>query len=159
MIDIVVRDRAWTRVLPKARALARRAAHAALARCEPKGRLVIVLTDDAALADLNGRFRSMAGPTNVLSFPAPPNGQDHLGDVALALGVCMREAAEQDKALSDHLQHLVVHGALHLMGYDHQTEAEAKTMETIERQLLDGLGVGDPYADGADQAEHVRSVR
>jgi probable rRNA maturation factor len=159
VIDVAIRDRAWTTALPKARALARRAARATLARCAPGAGLVILLTDDAALADLNRRFRSTAGPTNVLSFPAAPNGENHLGDVALALGVCMREAAEQGKALSDHVQHLVVHGALHLMDYDHQTDGEAETMETIERQLLAGLGVSDPYADGGAQAVHVRSGR
>jgi len=108
--------------------------------------VTILLTDDDSVADLNQRFRGKAGPTNVLSFPAPTNPEDHLGDIALAYGVCAREAVEQGKPLALHLQHLVAHGVLHLLGYDHLTEAEAEEMETLERRLLAGLGVPDPYA-------------
>jgi probable rRNA maturation factor len=89
----------------------------------------------------------------VLSFPAPPNPEGHLGDIALAFGVCAREAAEQGKPLDHHLQHLVVHGALHLVGYDHMTDAEAGEMEALEREVLAGLGVPDPYA--AEQGDDV----
>lgn len=83
----------------------------------------------------------------MLSFPAPPNPEGLLGDVALAFGVCAAEAKAQGKPLADHLQHLVAHGVLHLVGYDHQDEAEAEAMEALERRILDSLGVADPYAE------------
>ncbi|WP_346764262.1 rRNA maturation RNase YbeY [Caulobacter sp. SLTY] len=107
----------------------------------------MLLTGDNEVADLNTRFRHKPGPTNVLSFPAPPNPENHLGDIALAYGVCAREAAAQGKTLADHLRHLTVHGVLHLAGYDHQTDDEAEAMEALERRVLADLGVADPYAD------------
>jgi probable rRNA maturation factor len=110
--------------------------------------LVILLADDSAIQDLNGRFRGQDKPTNVLSFPAAANPEGHLGDVALAFGVCAREAAEQRKPLAHHLQHLVAHGVLHLLGYDHMNHDEAEEMEGLERVVLAGLGVADPYAAG-----------
>lgn len=106
----------------------------------------ILLTDDAALADLNGRFLGKPTPTNVLSFPAPANPEGHLGDIALAYGVCAREASAQGKTLAQHLSHLTVHGVLHLLGYDHLSDGEAEVMETLERTVLEALGVPDPYA-------------
>ena len=143
MIDIEVEDLAWSAALPEPEAVVLTAAEAAL---DARGGVAILLTDDDSVAALNERFRGKAGPTNVLSFPAPDNPEDHLGDIALAYGVCAREAAEQGKPLAHHLQHLVAHGVLHLLGYDHLTEAEAEEMETLERRLLAGLGVPDPYA-------------
>ena len=141
-IDIEIEDEAWLSVLPDAEVLALSAAEAATA----EGGLTVLLTDDATVADLNQRFRDKAGPTNVLSFPAAANPENHLGDIALAYGVCAREAAEQGKPLAHHLQHLVAHGVLHLVGYDHQTETEAEEMEALERRILAGLDVPDPYA-------------
>lgn len=143
MIDIEIEDPAWSAALPDPEAVALPAAEAAL---EARGGVTILLTDDDSVAELNERFRGKAGPTNVLSFPAPDNPEDHLGDIALAYGVCAREAAEQGKPLAHHLQHLVAHGVLHLLGYDHLTEAEAEEMEARERRILAGLGVPDPYA-------------
>jgi probable rRNA maturation factor len=143
VIDIEIEDEAWTRALPDAEALILPAATAAL---EARGGVTLLLTDDETVAALNERFRGKAGPTNVLSFPAPDNPEDHLGDIVLAYGVCAREAAEQGKPLAHHLQHLVAHGVLHLLGYDHLTEAEAEEMEALERRILAGLGVPDPYA-------------
>ena len=143
MIDIEVEDPAWSAALPEPEAVVLPAAEAAL---DARGGVTILLTDDDSVAALNERFRGKAGPTNVLSFPAPDNPEDHLGDIALAYGVCAREAAEQDKPLAHHLQHLVAHGVLHLLGYDHLTEAEAEEMEALERRILAGLGVPDPYA-------------
>lgn len=143
MIDIEIEDPAWAAALPDPEAVALPAAEAAL---EARGGVTILLTDDDSVAELNERFRGKAGPTNVLSFPAPDNPEDHLGDIALAYGVCAREAAEQGKPLAHHLQHLVAHGVLHLLGYDHLTEAEAEEMEALERRILAGLGVPDPYA-------------
>ena len=100
------------------------------------------------MRELNRDFRKKDAPTNVLSFPAPPNPERHLGDIALAFGVCAREAAEQRKPLAHHLQHLTVHGVLHLLGYDHIGDDEAEAMEGLERAVLAGLGVPDPYAAG-----------
>jgi len=143
LIDIEIEDEAWTRALPEAEALARTAAAATLGAL-PRT-LTLLLTDDAAVRDLNARFRDQDKPTNVLSFPAPPNPERHLGDVALAFGVCAAEAREQGKPLAHHLQHLVAHGVLHLLGYDHMDDAEAEEMEGLERQILAGLGIPDPY--------------
>lgn len=157
MIDVEIEDASWTTALPAAEALARTAALAALAAlpdgARPEAGVVVLLADDAAVAELNQRFRDKAGPTNVLSFPAPPNPEDALGDIALAFGVCLREADEQGKRLEHHLQHLVVHGVLHLVGYDHMTDAEAAEMEGLERVVLAGLGAPDPYA--AEQGDDV----
>jgi len=116
--------------------------------------VTILLTDDAAVRELNVNFRGKDAATNVLSFPAPTNPENHLGDVALAFGVCAREAAEQGKPLAHHLQHLTVHGVLHLLGYDHMRDDEAEAMEGLERAVLAGLGVPDPYAAG--EGEHDR---
>ena len=112
---------------------------------EGEGSLTILLTDDATVQDLNARFRGKDGATNVLSFPAARSAYPHLGDIALAHGVCAREAAEQGKPLADHLRHLVLHGVLHLLGYDHVAGAEAEAMEAMERNLLAAMGVADPY--------------
>ena len=147
MIEVQVEDAGWRVALPEAESLAEAAAGAALAAlAEPMaGDLVILLTNDAEVQALNARYRGKDQPTNVLSFPAGPNPHGHLGDVALALGVCKAEAKAQGKPLADHLRHLVAHGVLHLVGYDHEAEAEAETMEALEREILAGLGVPDPY--------------
>ena len=142
-IDVEIEDEAWSRALPDAEALAVKAATAAL---DGDGGVVILLTDDDTVADLNIRFRDKAGPTNVLSFPAPENPEGSLGDIALAYGVCAREAEEQGKPLAHHLQHLVTHGVLHLLGYDHLVDDEAEEMEALERRILAGLDIPDPYA-------------
>ncbi len=113
-------------------------------------RLTILLADDETIQDLNARFRGKDAPTNVLSFPAPATAQPHLGDIGLAYGVCAREAVEQGKLLAHHLMHLTAHGVLHLLGYDHDCDADAEVMEGLERDILSALGVPDPYAsDGA----------
>ena len=147
MIDIEIEDEAWTTGAPDAEGLAEDAVLATLAQIDFDGGAVTVLmTDDASVRELNARFRDKDYPTNVLSFPAAQNPEGHLGDIALAYGVCAREAAEQGKPLTHHLQHLVAHGVLHLVGYDHETDAEAEQMEGLERVILAGLGVPDPYA-------------
>ena len=144
MIDIVIEEKAWRTAEPRARALARTAAVATLkAERRADANIAILLAADARLQALNGAFRGKDAPTNVLSFPG---AGEHLGDIALALGVCAREAAEQGKTLAAHLQHLTAHGVLHLLGYDHETDAEAEAMEARERDILAGLGVADPYA-------------
>lgn len=150
MIEVEVEDPAWTEALPAAAAIVERAAAAVLDEIAPseveEPVVVVLLTDDEAMADLNQRFRGKVGPTNVLSFPAPANPEGQIGDIALAFGLCAREAAEQGKALEQHLIHLVAHGVLHLLGYDHETDSEAEAMEALERSILETLGVPDPYA-------------
>lgn len=136
-------DDAWTIALPDAVAVVERAASAALGTVT--GDVVVLLTDDAAVHDLNTRFRDRDQPTNVLSFPAAGSAAPHLGDLVLAYGVCAAEAAAQGKSLADHLTHLTIHGVLHLLGRDHVDETEAEAMEAEERTLLARLGVADPY--------------
>ena len=153
MIDIEIEDEAWAAAAPQAQHLVEAAAAAALRHAEfDVDAVTILLTDDESVRDLNARFRGKDYATNVLSFPAPENPEGHLGDIALAFGVCAREATEQGKPLGHHLQHLVAHGVLHLLGYDHETDAEAEHMEGLERVILAGLGVPDPYA--AEQGDH-----
>jgi probable rRNA maturation factor len=151
MIEVQIEDAGWTALLPRAERLAEAAAEASLAAlpAPPAGDLVVLLTNDAEVRDLNARFRGKDQATNVLSFPAGDNPHGHLGDVALALGVCAAEAKAQGKPLADHLRHLVAHGVLHLVGYDHQDDGEAEAMEALEREIMTGLGVPDPYEDHA----------
>ena len=114
------------------------------------------LTDDEEVRVLNRDYRHKDKPTNVLSFPMvqrdlldgltnSDDGEVLLGDIVLALGVCAREAAEKGVATETHAIHLIVHGLLHLLGYDHEGEAEAEAMEAIERTALGALGLDDPY--------------
>lgn len=148
MIEIEVEADAWTGALAEAETVVSRAAQAALGSVG--GDVVVLLTDDEAVRDLNARFRDKDKATNVLSFPAPESAAPHLGDVVLAYGVCAAEAEAQGKTLSDHLSHLVVHGVLHLLGRDHEDDAEAEEMEAEEREILAGIGVADPYAAEQD---------
>jgi probable rRNA maturation factor len=108
--------------------------------------VAVLLTDDAAVKTLNADFRGKDAPTNVLSFPAPATAAPHLGDIVLAFGVCAQEAEAQAKPLAHHLMHLTAHGVLHLLGYDHESDADAEAMEALEREILANLGVPDPYA-------------
>lgn len=110
--------------------------------------VVIRVVDEAESAELNSTYRHKQGPTNVLSFPfeAPPGIEEpHLGDMVICAPVVAREAAEQDKAAEAHWAHMVVHGMLHLQGYDHIEEADARRMEALEKQILKELGYGEPY--------------
>ena len=126
--------------VPSGRQLARWAS----AALEGDGRDVCLrLVDEAEGAALNARFRCRQGATNVLAFPALERGV--LGDIAICAAVAEREARDQAKPLADHYAHLVVHGALHLLGMDHATDAEAQRMEAKEVLLLKGLGIANPY--------------
>ena len=130
-----------------------RAACAALAgagRTEP-AEISVLLGSDAEIQKLNRRFRGLDRPTNVLSFPAGdepwPGGSLPLGEIALARETVQREAAAQRKTLRDHLCHLVVHGTLHLLGFDHRTDEEAVRMERLEARCLETLSIADPYGE------------
>jgi probable rRNA maturation factor len=113
------------------------------------GAVTVVLTDDAEIRILNRQWRGVDKPTNVLSFPAAPSpgGPDRLGDVIVAYETVAREAADEGKPFADHLSHLAVHGFLHLLGYDHDTNARAEIMEGLERKVLASLDIPDPYAE------------
>ena len=111
--------------------------------------LTVLLSDDAQLKTLNRDFRGKNKPTNVLSFPAPANAESYLGDVAIAYEVTRDEARAAHKRLADHATHLVVHGVLHLLGFDHVTERQARKMEPLETRILAELGIADPYASEA----------
>lgn len=154
-IEVVTEEAGWRKAIRGCGALARGAAAAALAGAGRSGGLSVLLAGDGRVAELNAAFRGRAGPTNVLSFPSPANPGDWLGDVALALETCVREADLQGKPLAHHLQHLVAHGVLHLVGYDHETDDEAAEMEALEAEILAGLGVPDPYA--AERGDHGQS--
>lgn len=146
-------------------ALARQAARAAIERT-PQGQLIttaaaveisIRLTSDDEVRTLNHQYREKDKPTNVLSFPMvqpdlldtvsqnSDDGELLLGDIVLAHGVCAREADEKGVTVEEHATHLLVHGTLHLLGYDHMADEDAEGMEEIERQALASLGIADPY--------------
>lgn len=116
---------------------------------KPGHELTIRVVDEAESRDLNQQYRGKDYPTNVLSFPAdlPPElNIPLLGDLVICAQVVAREAQEQDKPLQAHWAHMVMHGCLHLIGYDHIEDTEAEQMETLERQLLAQLDISDPYA-------------
>lgn len=116
---------------------------------KPGHELTIRLVDEAESQSLNRQYRGKDSPTNVLSFPAdlPPElNIPLLGDLVICAQVVAREALEQDKPLQAHWAHMVIHGCLHLLGYDHSEDSEAEQMEALERQLLAQLGIADPYA-------------
>jgi len=133
---------------PRAASL-RRWARAALDGIGESGSLCIRIVDTDEMADLNARYRRKTGATNVLSFAAdivaPDSEERLLGDVVICAPVVAAEAGQQGKPEADHFAHLVVHGVLHLCGYDHETAAEAQVMERTEVAILSGLGIGDPY--------------
>ena len=143
--NVVLLDAAWQRALPGVERLVRRAARAALAGARRSGKrsLTIALADDRRVRALNARDRKKDKPTNVLSYPSGEHA--FLGDIVLARQTVWREAREQGKSPADHVSHLVVHGALHLLGYDHEENVDAERMEALERRVLARLGIADPY--------------
>ena len=127
-------------------------AHAALAEANVSAAEISVrVVDEAEMQALNRDYREQDRPTNVLSFPAgvveglPEDATPTLGDIVVCASVIEREAAEQGKRLADHWGHMLVHGVLHLLGHDHATDTEADAMEELERKILAGLGIADPY--------------
>ena len=152
------RERDWSGVAARAgRAAVAHSRFAALVSCEVGVEVSVKFATDLEVQSLNARYRDRDVPTNVLSFPMmdagllaalteAESGEVLLGDVVLAHGVCMREADEREIAIEAHASHLVVHGVLHLLGYDHeQGEAEAEAMEKVERAALASIGIADPY--------------
>ena len=150
-LDISVPSPLW-RGLPRARPIARETIVAAASESKGPGEggdVSLCLADDAALRALNLSWRGIDKPTNVLSFPAAPRRPGEaptLGDITLAYETLAREAEDLGVSLADHYRHLLVHGFLHLIGYDHETDAEAERMEALETRILTRLGVADPYA-------------
>jgi probable rRNA maturation factor len=160
-IDVVCEDARWDAAIQRGDKI--RAAAAAL--CAELGvtsaEACVALSDDAHVAALNATYRGKPSPTNVLSFPvgASASGDEpaFLGDVVLARETVAREAAELGLPFDHHLQHLAVHGLLHLLGYDHGTDAEAQAMEGLEVRILARLGIADPYAAAGEplDPEHI----
>ena len=151
--DIVITADCW-RAEPGAEDIVQRAIVAAAGATPGQADLAevaVMLTDDAGIRALNHDWRGIDKPTNVLSFPAvalPDGGSQPraLGDIAIAYETTRREATTENKPFGHHLSHLAVHGFLHLIGYDHETDVDAETMETLERQILARLGIPDPYS-------------
>jgi probable rRNA maturation factor len=155
-LDLSVEADGWA-ALDDPELLARAAIKAALAVARPREpdavEVSLLLTGDAAIRELNRAWRGKDRPTNVLSFRANPPaglpGPRSLGDVVLAFETVAQEAAAEGKTLADHVAHLIVHGVLHLLGHDHETEAEAEAMEALEVEALARLGIADPYREMA----------
>lgn len=146
-VDILVQSPLWDASSAEATV---RDAVAAAARATPQidGEVSVVLTGDTAIQELNRAWRQIDRPTNVLSFPAKPlpGGDRHLGDIVIAHETLAREAHEEGKPFENHLAHLAVHGFLHLVGYDHETDDDAHAMENTERTVLAELSIPDPYS-------------
>lgn len=151
--DVVVEDERWAVALGVAPVDFAGGVLGAFGRDLAGTEIAVLFADDAALQALNKAHRGKDAPTNVLSFPAPRAASDGvrmLGDAALAYETIAREAQEQGKSFKAHAAHMLAHGVLHLLGYDHQTDSEAEAMEGRERALLAQLGHSDPYANEDD---------
>ena len=155
-VDVIVADSRWSSAWPDPAPLATQAVEAVLALVRPAGQgngldIALSLDSDAGIRDLNRAWRGKDQPTNVLSFPAADHGPGgearHLGDIVLAYETVVREAQSESKSPVHHAAHLVVHGTLHLLGYDHEGDAEGDAMEALEIQALARLGIADPYHD------------
>ena len=142
--DLIIAETGWD-ALQDLAALCDRAFAAAAAMEPADGTVSLLLADDTVLHQLNRDFRGKDKPTDVLSFPAHEMDRPLLGDIAVALGVSARDADAQGIGLADHLTHLLVHGYLHLLGHDHEGEAEAALMEGLEIKALASLGIPNPY--------------
>lgn len=163
-LDVLIDEPAWETALPDVGARCREAARAAWQESAPNQRgllqevtaACLLLTSDERIRALNRQFRGLDEPTDVLSFPAveadvlaaagaegPP---PELGDIVIALQTTLADATREGRPVSDHLSHLVIHGMLHLLGHDHQRDAEAEEMEALEARILASLGIPDPYA-------------
>lgn len=138
--------------------IAHKAAVATLGRLGVQGEVSVMGCDDTRIATLNAAFRDKATPTNVLSWPSEERGavedggtplaptDPELGDIAIAYETCAREAEAQGKTIGEHTTHLIVHGVLHLLGYDHERDRDAALMEGLETEILGNMGIADPYS-------------
>ncbi|MEA2996427.1 MAG: putative rRNA maturation factor [Alphaproteobacteria bacterium] len=153
-VDVVIASTRWSKA-PQAAKLVRRTIAAAAPARAKKAELSVILTSNRAIGALNRQWRGQDKPTNVLSFPAPKQATKraaargaprHLGDIVIAYETAAAEARAERKPFDHHLAHLAVHGFLHLLGYDHESDSEADAMERRERMILSRLGVPDPYA-------------
>jgi probable rRNA maturation factor len=155
--EVLVVAECW-RTEPDAEAVIQRAVATAAEMVEAdvgEAELAVMLTDDAGIRTLNGNWRGIDKPTNVLSFPAlqptgakrPGDAPRMLGDIAIAYETTRKEADDEQKPFDHHLSHLAVHGFLHLVGYDHENDDDAEAMEALEAEILAQLGIPDPYAD------------
>jgi probable rRNA maturation factor len=151
-VDVVRHGEEWSHAAVTD-AMLKRGARAALLSAPPEAQgayqVIILLTDDAEIKELNRTWRGKDAPTNVLSFPGGDDPTDPrlLGDVVLAYETILQEARDSGIPFADHVQHLVVHGLLHLLGFDHMNDEEAERMENLERTALASIGIADPYAE------------
>lgn len=171
LVMVSVDDTSWLNARPNIEAVCREAALAVLEgdalRPGNIGELTVVLSDDATVRRLNHTYRGKDEATNVLSFapgPSPMTEIDYpLGDVVLGFETVRRECDQFRRSVSDHVQHLVVHGCLHLLGFDHERDADAEEMEALETQILAGLGVPDPYREpdphGQNTGDRIETAR
>ena len=160
-IDVLVDSDLWNEPA-KVRSIVRRAVALAAATASTTGtELAIVLTDDSAIRQLNRLWRGIDAATNVLSFPSKRAADEppHLGDIVLAYQTIAREARAEGKPFAHHLAHLAVHGFLHLIGYDHDKDAAADTMEQTERKILRRLNIPDPYRQPGKAVKKAGSKR
>ena len=157
MTEVLVVAECWQNE-PDAEAVIQRAIAAAAGSVDADvgdAELAVMLTDDPGIRTLNSNWRGIDKPTNVLSFPAlqgegarkPGDAPRMLGDIAIAYETTRREADAEGKLFEHHLSHLAIHGFLHLIGYDHENDADAEEMEALETEILEQLGIPDPYAD------------
>lgn len=158
-IDVLIEDHRWDTL--DVGALADKTCRATLLHMlgDTAAEVSVLACNDRRIADLNEDFRGKPVPTNVLSWPSQERGADadggapnlvlgldiELGDIAIAYDTCLREADAAGKPLADHTTHLLVHGTLHLLGFDHERDEDAQLMERIEVEILGNLGVADPY--------------
>lgn len=161
-IDIAIESPLWE-AFDAAPALAQTAIETALKHADADlddAEVSLLLCDDAFIQTLNRRWRRQDKPTNVLSFPAAsgPGDTALLGDVAVAFETMAREAEAEGKSLAAHFSHLIVHGLLHLLGYDHESDEEAEEMESLEREVLASLGIADPYGPDVSYASKVTAA-
>ena len=165
--EVLVVAECW-QTEPDAEAVIQRAVAIAAEMVEAdvgEAELAVMLTDDAGIRTLNGNWRGIDKPTNVLSFPAlqptgakrPGDAPRMLGDIAIAYETTRKEADDEQKPFDHHLSHLAVHGFLHLVGYDHENDDDAETMETLEAEILAQLGVPNPYVDRDPNADRERT--
>jgi len=142
--DLNIEDDAWREIID-IDALVSGALSAAEGVANKPGEVSVLLTSNAKMLELNAQFRGKDMPTDVLSFPSDPMDAPFLGDIAAGYQICATDAAAGGKTISHHLSHLVIHGYLHLLGFDHETDTEADEMQEMERRALASLGIADPY--------------